>query len=69
MSTNRRRRTIEVEGDKIRIVSRMRTNLRNFCGYRVVISAANVTEGYNINALERREAEDEAFARFVKSHR
>ena len=55
--------TIKVDGEKITIKSVQRTSMGNHCGWYVAING----ERFFVNVLERRDAEDRAFSKWVKS--
>jgi hypothetical protein len=57
----RKQRTIEVEGEKITIKSTIRTSMGNHCGFNVDING----ERFSVNVLERQDAEDRAFVKWV----
>jgi hypothetical protein len=60
-----RQRTIQVDGQKVTIKSRNRSNVGNFCGFHVWINGGNKSiERMHVNRLFRDEAEDFALARW-----
>jgi hypothetical protein len=59
-------KTITVNGKKIKIVTRAKTSLGNFCGYRTKITCDDKTIEYHCNTLDIQEAMDSGFVRWVK---
>ena len=60
-----KQRTFTVDGQKITIKTRPKTHLGNFYGFGVNING----EQFNIlNVLTREEAEDKAYAKWVKKN-
>jgi hypothetical protein len=59
----RKQRTFYVDGEKIVIVSRPRSYMKNHAGYYVTING----QRFHANALERQDAEDMTYARWVKT--
>ena len=61
----RRQQTLTVEGRKIKIVSQVRLSKQgNFAGYNVDING----ERYFSNVLERQDAVDRAYVKWVQAH-
>ncbi len=62
---NRKQRTFNVNGKKIKIVSSAMTHLRNFAGWRVNINGSE----YKFFTLDtRKQAEDKAYVSWVKEN-
>jgi len=63
MGTSLRQRTFTVQNQKVQIKSRQRTSMGNHCGFHVWVNGTK----YYINALKRQDAEDKAYAKWVKA--
>ena len=60
----RKQRTITVNGQRIKIVSTLRTHYGNHAGYTVTINGSK----YRYSCLERQRAEDLAFVKWVDAN-
>ncbi len=58
-------RTIKVDGQKIKIITRARTIVGNFCGWSVFING----EKFKVSVLEEDKAIDYAFIRWTKNQK
>ena len=59
-------KTITINGNKIKIVTKPKTYMGNFCGYRTKISCGDSEYEFHSNKLNAQDAMDTCYAKWVK---